>query len=112
MVRLEHLGSAADLVTKYEEVRAGFVALALERTRRSTPLVEEARALQVLAGKAGSAAGLLKIDALRPSLITAAGLSDKATGHLQEEDKDEAVQGLIATYLEPAGSSFVEELVF
>jgi hypothetical protein len=55
---------------------------------------------------------LFKIPAIRAGLLTAAGVSDKAAGHLQEADKDEAIAGLIGKYLEPAGANFVEELVF
>jgi hypothetical protein len=40
-----HLQSSDDLVTTYEATRAGFVALALEKNRRATPYVAEARAL-------------------------------------------------------------------
>jgi hypothetical protein len=46
------------------------------------------------------------------ALLTAAGLSDKATKHLQAEDKNAAIAGLIKNFLEPAGAGFVEELVF
>lgn len=42
-----HLKKSGDLVTTYEATRAGFVALALERNRRATPFVAEARALKV-----------------------------------------------------------------
>lgn len=108
----QHLGSAADLETSHAAVRAGFVALALERNRRATPYVEEARALKSLALRAPTAAALLKIRGIRPGLLTAAGLSDKAAGHLEEAEKDEAIQGLIANFLEPAGPAFAEELVF
>jgi len=43
---LFHLKSAADLETTNEAVRAGFAALALEKNRRATPYVEQARALK------------------------------------------------------------------
>jgi hypothetical protein len=55
---------------------------------------------------------LLKIPAIRAGMLTAAGVSDKAAGHLQESDKDEAIRGLIGKFLDPAGVNFVEELVF
>ncbi len=109
---LKHLKSSADLVTPYEAVRAGFVALALERNRRATPFVAMARALKASATQANKPNDLLKITEIRPALLTAAGVSDKATKHLQESDKTEAIKGLIETFLEPAGASFVEELVF
>jgi hypothetical protein len=55
---------------------------------------------------------LLKIAEIQTGLLTAAGVSDKATNHLQDSDKREAVKGLIKNFLEPAGANFVEELVF
>ncbi len=47
----DHLTSSNDLVTIYEATRAGFVALALEKNRRATPFVAEARALQEAASR-------------------------------------------------------------
>ncbi|MCX7011531.1 MAG: restriction endonuclease [Candidatus Sumerlaeota bacterium] len=107
-----HLKSSADLVTTYEEVRAGFVALALEKNRRATRYVEEARALKTAVAEARTPTGLLQIKGIRPALVAAAGVSDKAGSHISTADKEEAVRGLIEMFLEPAGPSFVEELVF
>lgn len=107
-----HLRSSNDLVTTYEATRAGFVALALEKNRRATPHVAEARALQEAASQAKTAKDLSKIKGIEAGLLTAAGLSDKALAHLKEEDKEEAIKGLIKNFLEPAGVRFVEELVF
>jgi hypothetical protein len=109
---LWHLTSSDDLVTTYEAVRAGFVALALEKNRRATPFVAQARALKVSASLAKTPIELLDIEDIRPALLTAAGLSDKASAHLQPQDKVEAIQGLIKNFLEPAGANFVEELIF
>lgn len=108
----DHLFSAADLTTPYAEVRAGFIALALEKNRKATPYVEEAKALKTLAAKAETPSELLQFTELRPAMLTAAGVSEKAAGHLTEEDKTSAVQGLIENFLEPAGPDFVDELVF
>ena len=44
----QHLTSSDDLITTYEAIRAGFVALALEKNRRATPFVAQARALKSL----------------------------------------------------------------
>lgn len=107
-----HLRSSDDLVTSYEATRAGFVALALERNRRATPYVAEARALQEAASQAKTPTDLLAINGIEAGLLTAAGLSDKALGHLMAEDKAEAIKGLIKNFLEPAGEKFGEELVF
>lgn len=107
-----HLSSGDDLVTTYEATRAGFVALALEKNRRATPYVAEARALQAAVSKARTPADLWDIKGIESGLLTAAGLSDKALVHLLPEDKAEAISGLIKNFLEPAGEKFVEELVF
>lgn len=108
----DHLRSSDDLVTDYEATRAGFVALALEKNRKATPYVSEARALQAVATKAQSPSDLLKIAGIENGLLTAAGLSDKALSHLLPRNKEEAIQGLINSFLEPAGDKFVEELIF
>jgi hypothetical protein len=109
---LRHLKTSDDLVTPYEAVRAGFVALALERNRRATPFVAQARALKVAVSESTTPLELITIDGIQSALLTAAGISDKAAGHLQAQDKAEAIQGLIKNFLEPAGANFVEELVF
>lgn len=109
---LDHLTSAKNLETTYEAVRAGFVALALEKNRRAIPFVAEARALKQASSKAATPAGLLAIEEIQPAVLAAAGVSDKAAGHLQDSDKREAINGLLKNYLEPAGANFVEELVF
>ncbi len=109
---LSHLKTVADLETTYEAVRAGFVALALEKNRRATPYVAEARALQQAASRAKRPLDLLKIPEIQKGLLAAAGVSDKAANHLNPADKRKAVLGLIENFLEPAGPNFVEELVF
>ena len=109
---LTHLETHEDLITSYESVRAGFVALALEKNRRATPFVEQARALKIIASTAKKPSELLKIEDIQSALLTAAGISDKAARHLQDQDKLDAIQGLIQNFLEPAGEHFVEELVY
>jgi len=108
----KHLSGSSDLVTTYEEIRAGFVSLALEKNRRATPFVEQARSLKAAASQAKIPADLLNIENIQTALLTASGVSEKAMKHLLPQDKIDAIKGLIATYLEPAGAAFVEELVF
>ncbi len=108
----QHLKSGQDLETSYEAVRAGFVALALEKNRRASPYVAQARMLKLLASKARKPAELLNLGDIQSALLTAAGVSDKASNYLDDKNKSEAIQGLIDNFLEPAGKDFVEELVF
>ena len=43
MSYLAHLSKASDLVTLQEDTRAGFVAMAVERSNRAVPYVGEAK---------------------------------------------------------------------
>jgi hypothetical protein len=109
---LRHLRSVEDLITRPQDVRAGFVALALERNRRATPYVTEGRLLRVEASKVTEPLLLKQVDQIQAALLTAAGVSDKAAGYFEETDKTEAIDNLIAEFLEPAGTAFVEEVVY
>jgi type II restriction enzyme len=101
-----------DLVTSREQTRAGFIAFALEKNRRSTPIIENAKSFKVLASRAKTAKDLLDISEIQPALLTAAGLSDKAVNYFNEEDKKKAILGLIENFLEPAGKYFIDEVVY
>lgn len=103
---------SSDLITTREQTRAGFINFALEKNKRSTPIVESAKSLKVLASKATTPKALLKITDIRPALLTAAGLSDKAISYFTEKDKDIAINELIRNFLEPAGRYFIDELVY
>lgn len=107
-----HLTSAEDLVTPYAATRAGFVTLALEKNRQATPFVQQARALKIAASQAKTPLGLLDQKEIEPALLVAAGVSDKAAQYLQENDRQEALLGLIREYLEPQGDNWLEELVY
>lgn len=101
-----------DLITTREQTRAGFINFALEKNKQSTPIVENAKSLKVLASEADTPQALLKITDIRPALLTAAGLSDKAISYFTESDKDLAIKELIRNFLEPAGKYFIDELVY
>ena len=112
MSYLRHLSTSADLITTPEEIRAGFVRLALERSRQATPFVGQARALKVSAMPAKYPNDLLEIEGIRTALLTAAGFSEKATTYTEETDETAAIQEFIEKFLEPAGTNFAEELVY
>lgn len=108
----DHLSSANDLVTSREQTRAGFIAMALEKNYLAVPYIEEAKALKNLARRVQRPSELLTLTDIRPGLLTASGLSDKAMNYLTEEDLTEAIEGLIENFLEPAGDDFINELVY
>lgn len=109
---LRHLHSFNDLIPTHEATRAAFVAAALEKNRKATPMVAEARDLKIKASHAKNPRDLLNIPDIRSALITAASVSDKAGGHFSTDDESAAIDVLIREFLEPAGAQFVEELVY
>ena len=108
----DHLSKSSDLVTTYNETRAGFITIALEKNRQASPYVEEARTLQMRIKPAKTPNDLLKIPDIQNGLIAAAGISDKAATHLGIEGCDEAIKEFIKNFLVPSGDKFREELVF
>lgn len=107
-----HITKPEDLVTSYAETRAGFIAIALEKNRRATPFIEEARVLQRRIKTVSTPELLLEIPDIRNGLIAASGISDKAAFHLGNDGCLFAMKEFIKNFLIPAGNKFKEELVF
>ena len=103
---------AADLETPRDKVRDGFLEQALEKTRRANPFVEEGRHLRALAADAETPAALWSIVEIRPALLTASGLSEKAKSHIADEDGRAAFMQMAREVLEPQGGNFADELVY
>jgi hypothetical protein len=111
--RFPHISNAQALVTPYENTRAGFVQMALEKSRRATPFVLEARDLAEQLKHIASPTKLLEGGTnIRGALLTAAGVSDKAAEHFDDETKRQALHKFIEEYLVPTGISFREELIY
>ena len=104
--------SASDLITSHEEIRAGFLRIALEKNRLGDPFVKNALAFKAIASDTKQPEDLLNIPKIRPFLITAAGLSDKSLQHLNEEDQTMAIRELIEKFLEPAGENYIDEATY
>ncbi|MFO1430919.1 MAG: AvaI/BsoBI family type II restriction endonuclease [Candidatus Competibacteraceae bacterium] len=107
-----HLNSKDDLITSHTKTRAAFLELALEKNRQATPFVAQARVLKAAALSLTKPTELLTISGIQPALVAAAGISDKAAGHLEVAVKEQAVRDFIINFLDTAGEDWVEELVF
>lgn len=107
-----HLSSKVDLITSHTETRAGFLELALEKNRQATPFITQARALKAVASPLTRPADLLTLTTIQAALVAAAGISDKAAGHLDAKTKEQAVQDFISNFLDTAGTDWVDELVY
>ena len=107
------LPNAAALVTTRAATRAGFVEVVIEKNRRATPYLDDARALRSLVlEKCAAPRDLLNLQEGEKTLVVAAGVSDKAARHLDADDRREAVRVLVAEFLEPQGTNWVDELIY
>ena len=110
---LLHLKTHENLITSKEEVKAGFIAFALEKNKRCNPFINEAKILKYkVRTEVNQVDDLLKIVEIRNALLTASGISNKALNYFDENDKIKAIQGLIDDFLKPAGNNFVDELIY
>lgn len=101
-----------DLVTTREQTKVGFISMALEKNYLALPYIEEAKSLKVLINDIDAPKDLLLQPILRSSLLTASGLSEKSLKFLDDDDKTEAIKGLIENFLEPAGENYKNELIY
>jgi hypothetical protein len=109
---LAHLTSSQDLITTPAAKRAGFVTAVLEKSKLADSFVRDARTLRAKASVAQTPEDLLNLKDIQAALLTAAGVSDKATSYLGPDDRQEILREYIKNVLEPAGEKFVEELVY
>ncbi len=137
MVYKAHLKDFNSLCTPYEQIRAGFIEFALERSRKATPMVIEAKGVKVAAQKVQHAEELLDLENIQGALLTAAGVSDKASKHITSDSENnengeateagDLIREVIVPYadirrsiieqfvkeiLVPSGTDFIEEFVF
>ena len=104
--------SANSLVTTYEETRAGFLSIALEKNKVGDPYVKNALAFKAMVANTASPDDFLTMPQIRPFLLTASGLSDKSMLYLTEQDKTAAIQELIDKFLKPAGADYIDAAIF
>ena len=104
--------NAGDLVTPREEIRAGFLSIALEKNRVGEPYVKNALTFKAMAAKTSAPDEFLEMPSIRPFLLTASGLSDKSMQYLTENDQTAAIQELIDKFLKPAGNAYIDEVIY
>ena len=109
---LPHVRTAADLVTPHEAVRDGFLAQALAKTEKAIPYIQNAQSLWAALQKVEQVETLLGLPQFRDDLVTAAGFSEKARGHLSDAELNDAVRTVFDTLFAQAGAAFREEILY
>lgn len=108
----KYITSSDSLVTSHDEIRSGFLSIALEKNRVGDPYVKTALTFKAMVSGTKNAEELLEIKEVRPFLVTASGLSEKALTHLSEDDCILAIKELIDKFLKPAGNNYIDEATF
>lgn len=103
---------ASDLVTAQEQTRAGFLSIALEKNRVSDPYVKNALAFRSMVADTRGPEDFLHLPAVRPFVLTAAGLSEKSMKYLDDADQTAAIRELIEKFLKPAGRDYIDETIY
>lgn len=101
-----------DLVTTHEQTRAGFLSIALEKNMVGDPYVKRALAFKTMVSGTVGPDDFLDMPEVRPFVLTASGLSDKAMNYLNEDDKTLAIKELIENFLKPAGENYIDETIY
>ena len=108
----QFITAAADLVTTYEQTRAGFLSIALEKNMMSDPYVKRALAFKALVANTDGPDDLIAMTEVRSFMLTASGLSDKSMQYLSETDKTNAIAELVEKFLKPAGTNYIDEVIY
>jgi Restriction endonuclease BsobI. len=103
---------ATDLVTTYEETRAGFLTIALEKNMIGDPFVKQAFAFKAMVALTNGPDDFLNMRNIRSFLLAAAGVSDKSLPYLDEEGRTLVIRELIEKWLKPAGAAYIDETVY
>ncbi len=109
----EYVYDASSLVTSHEARRAGFLEIALHRSREATQYIDCAKALHAnIKQHTKCASEILGLGNIRAEILAAAGISAKALAQLSEADKESIAKDFVDRVLVPAGSGYIDELVY
>jgi type II restriction enzyme len=104
--------TAGDLQTKHRAICDGFLAQALQKTKKAEPFVKGAKVFYETLKKAKSFEELLSSPKHRNDLASACGFSDKARSQLTETELNGAIKKILTRIHDEAGSEFPENVLY
>lgn len=104
--------SAGDLQTKHRAICDGFLAQALQKTKKAEPFIEEAKVFYEALKKVKSVEELLSLPKYRNDLASACGFSDKAHSQLTEAELSGAIKKILTRIHKEAGLEFRENILY
>ncbi len=100
-----------DLQTSHRSICDGFLAVALLKTEKAKPYIEEAKDFYKALKKVKSVDELLLMN-YRDALISACGFSDKARAKLTNEELDTSVKQVLDRIYKETKDEFREEILY
>ncbi len=104
--------SAGDLQTKHRAICDGFLAQALQKTKKAEPFVEEAKVFYEALKKVKSVEELLSLSKYRNNLASACGFSDKAHSQLTEAELSGAIKKVLTRIHKETRLEFRENILY
>src|SRR3990172_3653561 len=104
--------NAGDLQTKHRATCDGFLAQALQKTKKAEPFVEEAIVFHKALKKVKSIKELLSSPKYRDDIASACGFSDKAQVKLTEAELNVAIKKVLTRIHKEAGLDFRENILY
>ena len=104
--------NVGDLQTKHRAICEGFLAQALQKSKKAEPFVEEAIVFYKALKKVKSVEELLSSPKYRDDIASACGFSDKAQSQLTEAELNGAIKKILARIYKEAGLEFRENILY
>lgn len=108
----DHIKSADDLRTPYEQTQAGFLAQAIAKAEKAEPYIKAAMRLRTALKKVKSIQSLAANELLEDDLFAAAGFSDKSCNHLDRDKRKKVLAAILTKLAETSPDLWRDELVY
>ena len=107
-----HIQTASDLQTPHQTICDGFLAQAIQKTRRAEVFVQEAQKLDALLQQAESIEQLVSSPDIQTPLVAAAGISDKARKYFTPAGLENAIAEVLKTISSSNPDGWRAEIVY
>lgn len=108
----KYIKSAKDLQTSRRSICDGFLAVALLKTEKAKPYIEEAKSFYKGLKRVKTVSDLLLFTEYRNALISACGFSDKAKSKLTNKELDSSIKQVLDGIHKEADEGFRDEILY
>ena len=108
---LSSIKSAKDLETTHNDIKSGFLTIAIRKSREAQYYVNLSDSLKAEIIQYKDSQQLLNLNLLLIPLCEAAGISKKARGYLTESDLRELIHDFFSEFIYPLGENYQDTLI-